>query len=545
MMLPGVSGEILAANITGLMAVGHSAEYATAVAQAFAVQGERAAGIMYTDTRGYVLLLLRRAETEDFPLTWCFPGGTIDEGETAEQAALRESFEEVQFTPIELLTGGRLSLIDWCDGFTTFGVVVPEAFVPRLNHEHIGYAWAPLNALPSPMHPGCSATLARTAVLAPIAAMDERTVDGNGWYEVRANPLSKAGIFPYSGRQLGFTGEQANQIFQVLRPEEELSDPACVDSFKLIPWVDEHTMLGPAAQDDIPGAVAAENKGVQGVIGEEVFFKDGTLYGNIKVFSSTLASLIAAGKKQLSAGYRCVYEMTSGVLNGQPFDAVQRKIRGNHLALVAEGRMGPDVAVMDTLNFSFDAAEASKMADPKEPGTGEGGDDVGSMTLEEAIALVNQLAPQIKKLQAAMATMGGTPAEPEGEDPPVVDEKPALAAPVVGEEKPAAVDEKPAVAAGMDAAVMERNLLARIGKRDALARQLSGHIGTFDHADKTYDDVVRYGCEKLGVKAERGQEAAALSGFLQARPAGVPAVRAGLDSAAPKAGFLTTYFKGE
>lgn len=378
------------------------------------------------------------------------------------------------------------------------------------------------------------------------SAMDARTVDGNGWFEVKENPISKVGIFPYAGRQLGLTGPDADRIFQVLRPPEELGDPECVESFKLIPWIDEHVMLGPNAREITDRAMDAEQKGVQGVIGEDVFFRDGTLFANIKAFSATLAALIQAGKRELSAGYRCIYDMTAGVWNGQSYDVVQRKIRGNHLALVKEGRMGPDVAVMDRFTFSFDAKEIQM---PETKDQGETG--AGAMTLEQLVSVVTEIAPQVAKLTAAMGSLMGAAEKAEhqatGEEP-VVDMEEEKAEDV---EPPAEVKKDEGGGEGtpagtMDAALMERHVLGRIAKRDALAKQLSAHVGTFDHADKTFDDVVKYGCEKLGIKADKGHEAAALSGYLQAKPAATPAATVtGMDSATSgKANFVTKHLKG-
>jgi len=378
-----------------------------------------------------------------------------------------------------------------------------------------------------------------------------RQYDGNGWFEVKANPISKAGVFPYSGRQLGLTGPEADRIYQVLRPPEELADPECIESFKLIPWVDEHTMLGPNAQAMTDRALPAEAKGVQGVIGEEVFFKDGTLFANIKAFSATLAELIQAGKKELSAGYRCVYDIASGIWQGQNYDAVQRKIRGNHLALVTEGRMGPDVAVMDKLTFTFDAKDI-KMAT-------EGAAGGGEMTLKELAEMVKTIAPQLATLQEAVSAMTAAGSGVAGA--PAEDAPPPAAATVTagGEGTPAGTAKDDDMGVAMDAALSkisalekrvadlsangERAVLGQIAKRDALAKQLSAHVGTFDHAEKTYDDVVAYGCDKLGIKAEAGQKAAALAGFLQARPAALPAaIVDGMDSAGPAAGGCVARF---
>lgn len=46
------------------------------------------------------------------------------------------------------------------------------------------------------------------------------------------------------------------------------------------------------------------------------------------------------GLKELSLGYNLTLDETPGVWNGQPYDAIQRDIRINHLALVREARAG-------------------------------------------------------------------------------------------------------------------------------------------------------------------------------------------------------------
>lgn len=526
----GSSPENISQNIGELIRAGHEPAQAAAIAYKVARGEDTAAGILYRSGDS-VLLLLRSANAGDFPLHWGFPGGGIEEGETAEQAALRESQEEIGQAPTD-----PLCVIDYDDGFTTFGLNVAEPFAPVLNPEHLGYVWAPLAALPQPLHPGVAATLARLPALG--VGMDAREYDGNGWFEIKANPISKAGIFPYSGRQLGLTGPDADRIFNVLRPPEELADPECVESFKLLPWIDDHVMLGPVAQEMTDRALPAEKKGVQGVIGEEVFYKDGTLYANIKAFSSTLAALIEAGKRELSAGYRCIYDMTAGVWNGLRYDAIQRKIRGNHLALVSEGRMGPDVAVMDHFTFTFDAKEL-EMADQNQDG-GNGNGGAGEMTLSQVAALVGELAPQVAKLTEAFAKLSpgaaATTATPEDNDSMSGDKGAAAKKDDGGEGTPAG--------SGMD----ERAFVARIAKRDDLAAKISQHVGTFDHKGMTLDDVVTYGCDKLGIKADKGLQAAMLEGYLQAKPAATPAASvSGMDAATVSKGgnFVTKHLKGE
>lgn len=337
--------------------------------------------------------------------------------------------------------------------------------------------------------------------------MTARKTDGNGWYEIRSNPLSKVGVFPYSGSQIG--GEPG-KIYQVYRPEEELSNSETLDSFKLLPFIDDHVMLGSPEK----GLTPAEQKGIEGVIGEEVYYKDGILYGNIKVFSENLADLIEGGKKQLSAGYRCIYEIVSGVWNGIQYDAIQRKIRGNHLALVMEGRMGPEVAVLDKFSFTFDTKEIEEMTKPTQ-------DERLAKVLDWAEARIAQdEAEAAKKKEEEKAIKDGMKGI-KGVDEEEEEKEKGKKAEDEGKEDEE--KEKGMDAAAFDAAVnvkleeFKKNTLRELSARDALAKKLSTFIGAFDHAEKTLDEVAKYGIEKLGITCPAGSEKAVLDGFFHNR----------------------------
>lgn len=172
-----------------------------------------------------------------------------------------------------------------------------------------------------------------------------KQVDYNDFWYIKDNPITKAGVFPYLGKQIDPSLEP-DKIYMVLRPADEIEKAK--DTFKLLPLVDEHTMLGP---DFTP----AEQKGIHGVLGSDIKAKDGTLYSDVKIYSEYLKDEIKNGKKELSCGYFCKYDLTPGVYNGVHYDAVQRDLRGNHIALVDNGRMGHDVRVMDSFNFACDS----------------------------------------------------------------------------------------------------------------------------------------------------------------------------------------------
>jgi hypothetical protein len=362
--------------------------------------------------------------------------------------------------------------------------------------------------------------------------MSARIEDFNGWTEIKNNPLSKVGVFPYLGSQVS-PDFDADKIYYVYRPEEELASPDTIESFKLLPWIDEHVMLG--SKDD--GLTPAESKGIHGIIGEDVFYEDGYLKGNLKIFSEKLAKLIEDGKKELSIGYRCLYDIQNGVYNGKRYNAIQRNIRGNHLALVDEGRAGPDVSVLDHNNkFTFDSGRIAmpKMEDAK---------DEGEMSLESLAKQVTELSAMVHKM------MGAAESKAKDEDR----EKPDAKAKDEDREKPDAkaedvepddfvkgvkatdadadkeekkdAEDKGAMDSKIAAIAKDVNdlktagtkaLIQEISMRNDLANRLSQHIGTFDHADKTLDEVVHYGIKKLGLKCKAGHEEAMLQGYLAA-----------------------------
>lgn len=370
------------------------------------------------------------------------------------------------------------------------------------------------------------------------AESSARNYDLNGWPEIKDNPISKVGVFPYPGSQLG-PDMDPDKIYMVYRPEEELSHPDTIESFRLLPWTDEHAMLG--SEED--GMTAPERKGIHGVIGEDVYYADGYLKGNLKVFSNEMKKLIDGGKRELSIGYRCLYDMQSGVYNGERYDAIQRKIRGNHVALVEEGRSGPDVAVLDQLKITLDTKELTmpdmNKPDEKMTDEGEGGE---ALTLESVAMAVKELREMVEKM-GATRNMETDEAEPKEfvKEAEGIDEQEEEKSDkeVKKEASEAEKSDKPyEKKESMDA----KSLFVQIANRDALASKLSQHIGTFDHALMTLDEVAAYGVKKLKLTAKKGHEASVLDGYLAAARVSTPAAHV-LDSKT-QSSSIDAYLKG-
>ena len=64
---------------------------------------------------------------------------------------------------------------------------------------------------------------------------------------------------------------------------------------------------------------------------------------------------------------------------------------------------------------------------------------------------------------------------------------------------------------------MQKNIFKVVAQRDRLAREAASVVGTFDHAEMTEKEVLKYALDKAGIKCPVGQEAGAWAGFMAGR----------------------------
>lgn len=124
--------------------------------------------------------------------------------------------------------------------------------------------------------------------------------------------------------------------------------------------------LVPVTLDHPPEMLDTKNsaKYARGAVGENIardgnFVKARLAITDDAAIAAVTSTDPAKRKDEVSVGYTCDLEMTSGTWNGQAYDAIQRNIRANHVSLVAKGRAGADVRV------HLDAAES--FADEDQP----------------------------------------------------------------------------------------------------------------------------------------------------------------------------------
>lgn len=161
-----------------------------------------------------------------------------------------------------------------------------------------------------------------------------RTGDG---YLVADARIARTGIQSYSGVEIGRPEMHAVRIY---RPGAEVFSDDTLKSAAHRPVTNEHP----------PEMVTSENwkKYSVGQTGDEIAGEGIFLRVPLMVSDEAAIQDIESGKQELSAGYVCEVDFTPGVTPlGEAYDAVQRNIRINHIAIVRRGRAGSKVRIGD------------------------------------------------------------------------------------------------------------------------------------------------------------------------------------------------------
>lgn len=345
-----------------------------------------------------------------------------------------------------------------------------------------------------------------------------RTMDNNGFMHVKISPFTKEQVAPYYGREIpGYRelGLDPDKIYYGYRPAGELSKPETVASINGIPVQLRH-------HAEFADAPARETR--VGATGTDAEWRAPYLMNSLTIFDADAQKAINSGAlRELSMAYHYRPEMKAGEFNGQHYDFIMRDIRGNHLALVEEGRAGADVLVYDSKpGANMDKLEEimAKLAELTEEvaalktGQDEEPADGGPLSEEEETALKGLLARYEKykgQEQEPAADEEEEPAaEPaEGEEPAATDEEEDPAAePAEGEEveEPAAADEEEEAAA--EPAEGEEDDLSKMAEWQPTEDECkmlkdAGYDSEPLEFQRAFADGVKYGEEKM--RTERGK----------------------------------------
>ena len=100
-------------------------------------------------------LYLLRADS----YSWGVPGGKLEKDESILEGLERECMEEIGYFPKDVRLVPLQKFVNNTFTYHTFFCAVNEEFIPKLNYEHVGYAWILEDQHPKPMHSGLFSTV--------------------------------------------------------------------------------------------------------------------------------------------------------------------------------------------------------------------------------------------------------------------------------------------------------------------------------------------------------------------------------------------------
>lgn len=166
--------------------------------------------------------------------------------------------------------------------------------------------------------------------------------------------LTKVGVFPYR--------QPDGSVRRELRLPADVFDAESMSSFGLVPLTNNHPT-------EMLNSHNTRKHQVGSVISPRA--DDEFIAASVLVTDAGAISDIEKGKRELSCGYNCDLEFDPGVTSGIPgvrdglkYDAIQKNIRGNHVAIVSKGKAGLEAALR------LDADDAVLVTDELSTGAG-------------------------------------------------------------------------------------------------------------------------------------------------------------------------------
>ena len=147
-------------------------------------------------------------------------------------------------------------------------------------------------------------------------------------------PVARTGTQEYLPEELGLP--PGSSFIPVRRPEEEVFSPKTMASFEGMPVTNDH----PPEGVDVSNIRALQKGHAHNVRRGSGSESDLLLADLIITDPALITAILEEGKREISCGY--TYELCEE--NGR---YIQRKIRGNHVAVVDAGRAGSRVSIKD------------------------------------------------------------------------------------------------------------------------------------------------------------------------------------------------------
>lgn len=198
--------------------------------------------------------------------------------------------------------------------------------------------------------------------------IDTKRRTNDGYLTVNARVARAGNVQLYSGAEVG---KPEMATVRVFRPADEVFSADTMKSFAHRPVTLGHPSTSVTAQTwkDVAkgwsdGEVARDGE----------FVRVSMLLADAEAIQA-----VEDGTRELSMGYDCTLDWTAGISpSGEAYDAIQRGIRSNHIAVVPRARGGAELRIGDSSKDLTTMTDAEKRAMR---------DSVQGMALKDAAAL--------------------------------------------------------------------------------------------------------------------------------------------------------------
>lgn len=271
-------------------------------------------GIMFR--QGKYVFLIQRSDDG----TWCQPGGTVEPGELAIDAARREVLEEVGYQ-----YDGPLTPHSVYGDYLTFRAEVPERFEAKLNDESLAAGWFHIDDMPKPLHQPFAEMLAQQALNeTEVAAL---IADGT-----LSSPQFFINMWMFAIRVTGtgVTWRSADQQMAFRNPDDYLT-PEFLQRVAGVPLIWLHPKKNKLDSDEFA-------KRVIGTLTNSWVADNGEVWTIGRVYDAEAAEIMAT--RQLSTSPTVTYsEAQDSIIkiDGQPLLVEGSPVLLDHVAICEQG----------------------------------------------------------------------------------------------------------------------------------------------------------------------------------------------------------------
>lgn len=271
-------------------------------------------GIMFR--QGDFVFLIQRSDDG----TWCQPGGTVEPGELAIDAARREVLEEVGYQ-----YDGPLTPHSVYGDYLTFRAEVPEKFEAKLNDESLAAGWFHIEDLPTPLHQPFAEMLAQQALNeTEVAAL---IADGT-----LSSPQFFINMWMFAIRVTGtgVTWRSADQQMAFRDPENYLT-PEFLQRVAGVPLIWLHPEKNKLDSDEFA-------KRVIGTLTNSWVADNGEVWAIARVYDAEAAEMMAT--RQLSTSPTVTFSEPQNAIikiDGQPLLVEDSPVLLDHVAICEQG----------------------------------------------------------------------------------------------------------------------------------------------------------------------------------------------------------------